>query len=78
MTSVSTDPESRVISCDDNGASNSENVCVWHDELKKKNKNAIWPFKKNLLWSTSFKDYILIKYYSKKNINAKEKCFNLF
>lgn len=34
--------------------------------------------KKNLLWSTSFKDYMLIKYYSKKNINAKEKCFNLF
>lgn len=25
---------------------NSENVCVWHDELKKKNKNAIWPLKK--------------------------------
>lgn len=25
---------------------NSENVCVWHDELKKKNKNAICPFKK--------------------------------
>lgn len=25
---------------------NSGNVCVWHDELKKKNKNAIWPFKK--------------------------------
>lgn len=45
---------------------NSENVCVWHDELKKKNKNAIWPLKKNLLWSTSFKDSILIKYYSKK------------